>query len=133
VGSRNFDFGNASRIATALAQKILDTGLPKDILLNVNVPGGELEGVRYTRQGKHIYEELVHEGVDPRGGKYYWIGSGEAPHVDQDVDTDYMAVRDGFVSICPLHLDLTHYESLELLRRDWEGSISGMLAAENAP
>jgi hypothetical protein len=44
-----------------------------------------------------------------------------------------MAVRDGFVSICPLHLDLTHYESLELLRRDWEGSISGMLAAENAP
>jgi 5'-nucleotidase len=133
VGNRRFDFTNARRVAVALAEKILDAGLPKDILLNVNVPSGGLRGVRYTRQGKHIYEELVHEGVDPRGGKYYWIGSGEAPHVDQGADTDYMAVRDGYVSICPLHLDLTHYESLASLRRDWEGSFDGLLAAEDSP
>jgi 5'-nucleotidase len=133
VGNRRFDFTNASRVAVTMAEKILDTGLPKDILLNVNVPSGDLKGFRYTRQGKHIYEELVHEGVDPRGGKYYWIGSGEAPHVDQGEDTDYMAVRDGYVSICPLHLDLTHYESLSSLRQDWEGSLDGLLAVEDSP
>lgn len=116
VGDKNFDFSPASRVAVALAKQVLDNGLPKDTLLNVNVPAGEVKGVRYTRQGKHIYEELVHEGTDPRGSKYYWIGSGEAPHVDQADDTDYMAVRQGYVSICPLHLDLTHYESLDRLR-----------------
>ena len=132
VGNHEFDFSNASRVAVALAEKILDTGLRNDILLNVNVPSGEPKGVRYTRQGKHIYEELVHKGVDPRGRKYYWIGSGEAPHVDQGTDTDYMAVREGYISICPLHLDLTHHESLETLRRDWKGDLEGTLFMESS-
>jgi len=127
VGSQPYDFGNASRVAIKIAEKILDNGLPKDTLLNVNVPSGEIAGVRTTRQGKHIYEELVHEGIDPRGGKYYWIGSGEAPHVDQGADTDYMAVRGGYVSVCPLHLDLTHYEALEPLRQEWEGDLEEAL------
>ena len=130
VGSHDFDFSNARRVAVALAKKILDTGLRNDILLNVNVPSGKPRGVRYTRQGRHIYEELVHEGVDPRGRNYYWIGSGEAPHVDQGADTDYMAVREGYISICPLHLDLTHHESLESLRQDWKGDLEGTLSME---
>ena len=132
VGNQPYDFSNASRVALTLAEKVLDRGLPKDTLLNVNVPSGEIKGVRTTRQGKHIYEELVHEGIDPRGSKYYWIGSGEAPHVDQGGDTDYMAVRDGYISVCPLHLDLTHYESLETLRQDWEGDLEGALALESS-
>jgi len=133
VGDPPYDFGDASRVAVALAEKILDHGLRRDTLLNVNVPGGEIKGVRTTRQGKHIYEELVHEGIDPRGGKYYWIGSGEASHVDQSADTDYMAVREGYVSVCPLHLDLTHHESLGSLRRDWEGALESALTGESSP
>ena len=116
-----FDFSTAGRVAKAVAHKILTDGLAKEMLLNVNVPAGEARGVRCTRQGKRIYAEEVHVGTDPRGRPYYWIGSGAAPHVDQPQDTDYSAVRDGFVSLCPLHLDLTHHASLERLREEWTG------------
>ena len=115
----SFDFAAAGRVAAAVARKIFGDGLPKDILLNVNVPAVEILGIRCTRQGKRTYDEEVHVGTDPRGRAYYWIGSGVAPHVDQDPETDYSAVRDGFVSLCPLHLDLTHYPSLDRLRDEW--------------
>jgi 5'-nucleotidase len=62
---------------------------------------------------------VVHEGTDPRGAPYYWIGSGAAPHEPQDPDTDYMAVHGGFVSVCPLHLDLTHYATLAHMHERW--------------
>lgn len=114
-----YDFHAAGIVAEELARKIVDDGLPSDILLNVNVPEGEIRGIRCTRQGKHIYEEVVHEAKDPRGDSYYWIGSGEAAHVDQPPDTDYTAVREGHVSVTPLHLDLTHHPSLEQLRDRW--------------
>jgi 5'-nucleotidase len=116
-GRGRFDFANAGVVAQAMARRVLDEGLPADILLNVNVPDGPIHGVRCTRQGRRIYDEAVHVGTDPRGGTYYWIGSGAAPHVDQGSDTDYMAVRTGCVSVCPLHLDMTHYRSLEQLRK----------------
>lgn len=113
--SGRFDFHNAARVAAVLADQVLKQGLPADTLLNVNVPHGDILGLRCTRQGKRIYDEVVHEGLDPRGAGYYWIGSGATPHVDQATDTDYTSVREGYVSLCPLHLDLTHYPSLPLI------------------
>lgn len=118
--SGRFDFANAGAIAYEMARRVLQDGLPgSDILLSINVPDGPIKGVRCTRQGKRTYDEVVHQGTDPRGSSYYWIGSGAAPHVAQDPDTDYMAVHDGYVSICPLHLDLTHYPSLAHLQEHW--------------
>lgn len=118
--SGRFDFTNAGAIAHELARRILDEGLPSaDILLNINVPDGAVRGVRCTRQGKRTYDETVHQGTDPRGSAYYWIGSGAAPHVAQDPDTDYMAVHGGYISVCPLHLDLTHYPSLQHMQEHW--------------
>jgi len=125
-GRGRFDFTNAAMVARELARRILNEGLPSsDILLNVNVPNGAPAGLRCTRQGKRIYDERVHEGTDPRGAAYYWIGSGMAPHADQDAETDYMAVHDGYVSVCPLHLDLTHYPTLRRMQEqvdELEGS-----------
>jgi 5'-nucleotidase len=116
--SGRFDFAHAGAVAYEMARRVLEDGLPSsDILLSINVPNGPIMGVRCTRQGKRTYDEVVHEGADPRGSRYYWIGSGAAPHVAQDPDTDYMALRGGYVSICPLHLDLTHYPSLEHMQQ----------------
>ncbi|MGD8330793.1 MAG: 5'/3'-nucleotidase SurE [Acidobacteriota bacterium] len=115
-----FDFDNAGAVAHEIATRVLADGLPSDdILLNINVPAGAVQGVRCTRQGKRTYDQVVHEGTDPRGMPYYWIGSGAAPHAPQDPDTDYMAVHNGYVSICPLHLDLTHYPSLRQMQEAW--------------
>ena len=119
-GSGRFDFNNASLVAQEVARGVLEEGLSSaDILLNVNVPVGPIHGTRYTRQGRRTYAESVHERTDPRGSRYYWIGSGVTPHIEQDSDTDHMAVRDGFISICPLHLDMTHYSSLEPMQECW--------------
>ncbi|MCH7825688.1 MAG: 5'/3'-nucleotidase SurE [Acidobacteria bacterium] len=132
-GSGRFDFGNAGVVAHEIACRILEQGLPAaDILLNVNVPVDPIKGTRCTRQGRRTYDEVVHEGTDPRGRLYYWIGSGAAPHIEQDPDTDYMAVRGGCISICPLHLDLTHYPSLELMEERWGDVAAAMEAALGA-
>ncbi len=130
AGSGRFDFGNAGVVAREIGRRILEQGLPAaDTLLNVNVPAGPIQGTRWTRQGKRTYDEVVHEGTDPRGNLYYWIGSGAAPHIDQGPDTDYMAVRAGYISMCPLHLDLTHYPSLELMQKRWSDVAASMAAA----
>ncbi len=113
----------AVRVAAQVANRVLQEGLPEDILLNVNVPGGEPKGVRCTRQGKHLYDQVVHEAVDPRGRRYYWVGSGAATDIEQPADTDYTTVKQGYVSITPLHLDLTHRAFLEVLKERWEAPI----------
>jgi 5'-nucleotidase len=84
-------------------------------VLNVNFPPAKFNGVKVTRLGKRVYSEGVIERLDPRGRKYYWIG-GDAPTWHPGEGTDFEAVQDGFVSITPLHLDLTHYESIPRLR-----------------
>lgn len=111
-------FTEAARISVALAATMQRRGLPSDTLLNVNVPPGRPRGVRLTRQGKRVYGDAVVEKVDPRGRKYYWIGSGELGFHDIE-GTDVHAVHGGMVSITPLHLDLTNYRSFDDLAT-WE-------------
>jgi len=111
----------AAEFAARLARKIFESGLPADTFLNVNVPdipGSELLAPVITRQGKRRYEGLIIDKIDPRGRKYYWIGNGEQNFMDIE-GTDYHAVSRGYISITPLHLDLTNYDSMETLKR-WE-------------
>lgn len=111
------DFQPAARFAARLAAQVARRGLPPDTFLNVNVPrlhGGTIHGVRLTRQGKRIYQDLVVEKIDPRGRKYYWIGGGEPSFQDLE-GTDFHAVSKGCISVTPLHLDLTNYRSFENL------------------
>lgn len=111
----HFSFDRCAVFAARLTQHILDGDRQPGIILNVNFPVGPFAGVRVTKLGKRIYGEGVIERKDPRGKKYYWIG-GEPPVWHPGEGTDFAAVADGFISITPLHLDMTHHESIPRLR-----------------
>ncbi|WFP48608.1 5'/3'-nucleotidase SurE [Methylomonas sp. EFPC3] len=107
-------FDTAAAVAIALMQKILAHPLPEDTLLNVNVPDvplHELKGYQATRLGQRHKAEAVVRASDPRGHTIYWVGP---PGSEQDAGpgTDFDAIRNGFVSVTPLQLDLTRYERL---------------------
>ncbi|PLX92891.1 MAG: 5'/3'-nucleotidase SurE [Desulfuromonas sp.] len=110
------DYGAAASYALATSRQILEHGLPADTFLNLNVPLGEPQGVRLTRQGKRRYGDMVIEKQDPRGRKYYWIGGGELGFQAEE-GSDFQALAQGFASITPLHLDLTNYRSFDELGR----------------
>jgi 5'-nucleotidase len=112
------DYSTAAVVARRIAEKVLAKGLPKGVLLNVNVPylmETELNGYVITRQGLRVYRDALDKRVDPRGKPYYWIG-GEAPTGVDEPGTDFGALRAGYVSISPLQLDLTAREALETLK-----------------
>jgi 5'-nucleotidase len=69
-----------------------------------------------TRQGLRVYRDALDERIDPRGKTYYWIG-GEAPTGVIEEGTDFGALSQGFVSITPLELDLTHYKAMDVLKK----------------
>ena len=108
----------AARVATRLSRLLLRDPDRGATLLNVNVPPGQPRGVRLTRLGRRLYSEKVVERQDPRGRRYFWIGVGP-PAWEAGEDTDYAAIRSGYVSVTPLMLDLTDYPGLRGLK-DWE-------------
>ena len=111
------DFSAAAAFAAQLAKAVIERGLPRDTLLNVNVPAlppGDLRGYVITRQGKRRYGDAIIENVDPRGKKYYWIGGDDMGFVPAE-GTDFTAVESGYISVTPLHMDLTNYASIAQL------------------
>lgn len=112
---QHFSFDRCAAFAGELARVALEQHRDPSIILNVNFPVSEFAGVRVTRLGKRVYSEGVIERRDPRGRKYYWIG-GEPPVWHPGEGTDFEAVQNGFVAITPLHLDLTHHESIARLK-----------------
>jgi len=109
-----FTFDAATAFAARLAHDLLAKPLPAGTLINVNVPAGSVRGVRVVRQGRRRYGEAVIEKKDPRGRPYYWIGA-TPPKGDLEHGTDLSAVAEKYISLTPLHLDLTDYRSLELI------------------
>ena len=104
-----------------LVEQIGEHGLAKDILLNVNVPNtpeDQIKGVQITRLGWRIYKDELVVRTDPHGRKYYWIGGTVPPTHNREDGTDVTAIEDGYVSITPIHLDLTSMrpEVWDLLR-----------------
>jgi len=104
----HFSFDRCAEFAAELTRYVLEQPRDPGIILNVNFPVREFRGVRITRLGKRVYSEGVIERLDPRGRKYYWIG-GDPPTWHPGEGTD-------FVSITPLHLDLTHHDSISRLK-----------------
>jgi 5'-nucleotidase len=117
----SFDFEPAAEFTARLLAFIETHGLPDDTILNVNVPDSirdKQTNYRITRQGRRVYENAVQEKKDSSGKKYYVIGSKDI-RFEEDISSDYFAIAEGYVSITPLHLDLTNYSSIgELVR--WE-------------
>jgi 5'-nucleotidase len=124
-GAGQPDYAPAAQIAQQIVQQVLRDGLPKGILLNVNVPclsADAIRGIQVTRQGQRIYNDQLVTRLDPRGRPYYWIG-GDAPTGVAEDGTDYGALMAGYVSVTPIQLDLTAHTYLDTLRgwtNTWE-------------
>jgi 5'-nucleotidase len=113
------DFTYAARFVARLAREVLTRGLPRNVLLNVNVPNvprREIAGVEITRLGKRLYHDELIRRKDPRGRDYYWIGGERPSGRADDEGTDIWALASNCVSITPIQLDMTEYGFAEDLR-----------------
>lgn len=108
----------AAEFAAQLALMVVARNPEKPLLLNVNVPAlpkEEIRGVLVTRLGKRIYRDVLVRRRDPRGQWYYWFG-GDPPDGVEEHGTDIGALRNGYISVTPLALDLTDYQRLQELQ-----------------
>jgi 5'-nucleotidase len=117
----NPNFEYAAKFARRLTGTLLQKGLPHGVYLNVNVPAcsrKEIRGVSITRQGSALYKEEFDKRIDPHGRIYYWL-TGHKINKEEDIEVDDGAVEKNFISITPVHYDLTNYNFLEKLK-DWK-------------
>jgi 5'-nucleotidase len=107
------DMTAAATVAKEICKKILHEGIPKDHIFNVNIPTikalDEIKGVKICKLGIKIYRNNFEERKDPKGNTYYWL-AGELINMPDDVDTDIHAVKNKYISITPINIDLTDYE-----------------------
>ena len=91
---------------------------PRETMLNVNLPpisGSEIQGIRVTKLGRRVYSDSLTRMNDPWGRDMFWIGAGKTSW-SGDGDSDFRAVEEGYISVTPLHFDLTQYDQLETVR-----------------
>ncbi len=119
VGDLPEEVEGREELVRAVLRGILEGGeFPQDTLFNVNIPAipsEDVKGIRVTTLGRRRYADSITRANDPSGREYFWIGGGVV-HWRGDDTSDFKAVADGFVSVTPLHLDLTNYELLEDVR-----------------
>lgn len=111
-------YETAASITVSLLGWLEHHPLPKGVLLNVNVPNlpfSRLKGLQVTRKGVRVYEGKVTRFEDPHGRTYFWVAG--RPEDELVEGTDVWAVAHGYVSLTPLHLDLTHYPTLEAFKK----------------
>jgi len=111
------DMTASQKVAKTIVNKVLENGLPKGILLNVNVPNLQeksIKGYRITRQGRLVFKDRFEKREDPRGKFYYWM-KGEIIN-DTDSDTDGYAIQNDYISITPIHYQLTEESFLKILK-----------------
>ena len=111
------DYAPAARVAHRIVSVISRNSHIPNLLLNVNIPylpDDQIKGIKVTRQGLRVYRDRLDRRLDPRGKPYYWIG-GDSPTAIPDEGTDFGAIEQGYVSITPLHLDLTDFQALDSL------------------
>lgn len=115
------DYSYAAKIATKIVKLVSKNKLKTGTLLNVNIPNlpeSQIKGFKFTSQGKTKWDDVYEERIDPYGKKYYWL-TGNLINEDTDLASDHAAVMNDFVSLSPIHFDLTDYESLEKMK-DWD-------------
>jgi len=108
----DFDFEASAKAAAAVAEAVLERGMPKFTLLNINVPYGPNKGFKVTVQARRNHVTVVSERIDPRHRPYYWIEEGQNDWEPHD-RSDWQAVRDGYISITPLQPDMTAHAALK--------------------
>jgi len=117
------DFEQAAYFARLITENVLQEGLPEGVLLNVNIPSlarEEIKGFAATRLARSRWEESFSERIDPYNQPYYWI-SGTFVNLDNGDNNDLFAIENGYISITPIHFDLTAYDFLDHLKKwDWD-------------
>jgi len=122
---RPVHYATAAEAVALLIDRLRKDPLPADTILNINVPDlpwEEIRGLEVTRLGQRHRAEPVVKTRDPRGRPMYWIGLA-GPGQDAGPGTDFDAIRRGFISITPIHVDLTRYQALEQVS-GWVSEIS---------
>ena len=118
-------YESAVKAAVLITERLLADPLPADTILNVNVPDmswEDIKGFEVTRCGHRHRAEPCIAQTDPRGSTVWWIGP-PGPEQDAGLGTDFYAVRNGFISITPIHVDLTRYHALETVGQ-WISGLS---------
>jgi len=111
-------FETAAKVILVLLDRLKCEPIPAETILNVNVPDlpfEQLAGWQVTRLGNRHKSEPVIRQTDPRGRPIYWVGPA-GPEQDAGPGTDFHAIRNGFVSVTPIHMDLTHYQALDKVK-----------------
>ena len=119
AGFDNIDFSYAAEVAYLLGKKLMENKFSKNILLNMNVPNvprEEISGIKFTKLGVRKYKEGYIERKDPRGIPYYWL-TGVIDNDHKVDNTDINAVYNKYISITPIHYDLTNYKMLNFLNQ----------------
>lgn len=121
--ARDAHFATAAQVVRELLDALPSLPLPlHDLVLNVNVPNlphKELQGWRMTYQGRTRYKEEYVQRHDPHGNAYYWV-NGTICEEPEDLNADYCAVKNGFVSVTPLHFDVSHHACIRAARDGFE-------------
>jgi len=120
--NENCNFDTASIIASDICRKLYLFGIEKDTVINVNIPycpKENIKGIKITKLGVRKYKNCFIERKDPRGRSYYWL-AGELDDVEDDEDTDIKAIKDNYVSITPIKIDLTNEKIYkEMKEKQW--------------
>ncbi|MFA6260977.1 MAG: 5'/3'-nucleotidase SurE [Bacteroidia bacterium] len=115
------DFSLAKKIAHRIASNIIQNGLPEGTLLNVNIPyvtEQELKGIKVCRQAVAKWDEEFDERRDPNGRRYFWL-TGKFMNLDKGLDTDEWALANKYVSVVPVHFDLTAHHAIPVINQ-WD-------------
>lgn len=117
----DFDFTYSKKVAKIIASQVLKNGLPKGVLLNVNippVPEEQIKGIKVTKQGKSKWNDYFERRLDPSNREYFWL-TGSMNINNDDPDSDVIAIQNNYVSVTPIQFDLTDYKFLEELK-NWK-------------
>ncbi len=113
------DFGFAGKVAKLLAREITGKDIPLGTLLNVNIPDvpeNEIAGILLTKQGKSKWDDIYERRQDPYGKDYYWL-TGNLLEMDKEIESDQAAIKKNYVSVTPIHFDLTDYETYNKMKK----------------
>ncbi len=107
-------FETAAGVSRRIVRKIMELEREEAHLWNINIPplkADEIKGIKVTKLGSRVYNDIIVKNKDPRGKDYYWIGGGE-PGWNSEEDTDFSAISGGYVSVTPMLFDLTDYKAV---------------------
>lgn len=112
------DFSPGAEFISDFLPRAMASGFPEKCILNVNIPPvglSEMRGIKVTELGTRVYSDNYDRRMDPRGGVYYWL-AGEVIEESDAEESDVMAIRNRYISVSPVHFNLTSYSQVERLK-----------------